>query len=136
MSAQQDGPLGDLLEELRTQTGIPGLSVTVIVSGQRRTAAVGSLAAGTDKPLLPESRQLGCIANVPTSLVVLGLANDGALDLEAPLGEYLSEFGKLPRAREIRLRHLASHSSGYQGLNGAVPQVAYFYSRQKLVEFL
>jgi CubicO group peptidase (beta-lactamase class C family) len=137
MITEQDVPLREFLEELRSKSGIPGFSVTVSVAGKRRSAAVGVAAAGEATALTPQSRfQLGCVTKLLTSLVVLQLVHDGVLHLEAPLGEYLTELDDLPRAREIQLRHLASHSSGYQGLSIANPQVAYLYSWEKFSAFL
>lgn len=55
--------------------------------------------------------QLGSIAKWVTSIVVLGVADDGRLDLDTPIGKYLD--GLPPEtASKVTLRHLLSHRSG------------------------
>jgi CubicO group peptidase (beta-lactamase class C family) len=46
-----------------------------------------------------------------TALLAVRLADRGALDLNAPLASYLSEFSK-PEKREITLKRLLTHTSG------------------------
>ena len=47
----------------------------------------------------------------------------------------LQELGGTKKGQNIAVRHLASHTSGYRGLNLASTESAYFYSWEKFVEF-
>ena len=58
---------------------------------------------------------IGCIQTLVEGLVVASLADDGAIDLEAPVGRYLpelSERGSRP-GNDIRVQHLLAHATGY-----------------------
>lgn len=121
-----------LLQQLHAKTGIPGLSASISVGGARTTAVAGANSSDGSIPMSPDSRfQLGCITKLLTSLIAMELSHSGALNLDAPIGEYLPELAGVQKSRDIRLRHLGSHTSGYQGLNLADPHSAYFYSWEK-----
>src|SRR5690606_7121332 len=59
--------------------------------------------------------QLGCIMKLLLAATTLELACGGSLDLDAPLAEYLPELRSARRRDAILLRHLLSHTGGYQG---------------------
>jgi CubicO group peptidase (beta-lactamase class C family) len=121
-----------LLAGIQARTGVPGLSVALSVDGLRIRTAVGNASSDSDVPLSPQSRfQTGCIAKMLTSLVVLELARERILSLDATVGEYLQEL----KGRAITIRHLATHTSGFQGLNVANTESAYYYSWEKFVDF-
>jgi CubicO group peptidase (beta-lactamase class C family) len=131
-----DQQLSTLLSDIQQRTGVPGLGVTLIHEGTGHSATVGRGSSEGSARLTPESKfQLGCITKLLTSLVVLELCNEGTLDLDLPIAEYLGEFGRDPKSRAISIRHLASHTSGYQGTNLAGTEEAHFYSWTKFVEF-
>jgi hypothetical protein len=69
-----------------------------------------------------------------TALLALRLARSGRLNPDAPIETYLPEYAGTSFAG-ITARHLASHTSGYEGLNLADPGVAYYYSDDKLQAF-
>ncbi len=50
-----------------------------------------------------------------TMPAVLALADDGRVDLDAPLGRYLKEFAG-PAFREVTVRRLLTHSSGFSDM--------------------
>jgi len=134
MNLQQQ--LVDFLEAARQSTGVPGIGAALVVGDMRFTAAVGSASLATALPLSAESRfQVGCISKVLTSLVALELSRKGILDLDSGIGEYLTEFADTEKGRDITPRHLATHTSGYQGINLVRAEDAYFYSWGKFVEF-
>lgn len=53
--------------------------------------------------------QLGSLSKVMTGTVMMRLRDQGVIDLDAPLQDYLAE---VPRGTGITLRHLAEHTSG------------------------
>jgi CubicO group peptidase (beta-lactamase class C family) len=126
-----------LVEAVHERTGIPGIAVSLSVRGEQLGVAVGVNAVGRNVPMSPQSRfQIGCITKMLTTLVALDLALEGRLCLDAPVEEYLPELEGIAAVRGVALRHLASHTSGYQGLSPAVPEFGYFYSWPKFVEFM
>jgi len=128
--------LQGLLTQIHERTHVPGLSVAVTLDGVRVHASVGTTSSDNSVELSPQSRfQSGCITKMVTCLVVLELARRQTLSLDAPMADYLPEIEDVPKARSITLRDLASHTSGYQGLNLANTESAYFYSWDKFVTF-
>lgn len=125
-----------LLKEVRHKTGIPGVVATASCSQASLNTAIGVASLDTGEPLTGECRfQLGCITKLLTSLLAIELSRAKALDLKAPLAEYITEFQAVPKAQEIQVQHLASHTSGYQGLNIANPEVGYLYSWKKFADY-
>lgn len=126
-----------LVNDIHANSGVPGIAVAVSVGGERISVTVGTSAAGSGIPLSADSGfQLGCITKLLTSLVALELADTGALSLDAPVGEYVPELVAVPALNAVRVRHLGSHTSGYQGINPGNPRFGYFYSWPKFLEFL
>jgi CubicO group peptidase (beta-lactamase class C family) len=120
---------------VRQKTEIPGIVATVASATTALTALEGVASLDSGAALTTECRfQLGCITKLLTTLVVSELARTKTLDLQAPVAEYISEFHSVPKAKEILIGHLASHTSGYQGPNIARPEVGYFYSWKKFAD--
>jgi CubicO group peptidase (beta-lactamase class C family) len=135
--AQLEEKIHGFIVEVRRRAGLPGLSVAMVRDGVTTTSAIGtaSLDKGTD--LSQSGRfQLGCITKLLTCLLVLQLARAGKLDPDAAIADYLHELRDTPKGRNITVRHLASHTSGYRGINLASPEYAYFYSWEKFMAFL
>lgn len=124
-----------LVERAVSRSGIPGISLALSVCGERFTAVAGVGDTVNGAVLSQQGRfQLGCLTKLLTALLALRLAHSGTLDLDAPIETYLPEYAGTTFAR-ITARHLASHASGYEGLNLGDPGVAYYYSDEKLHAF-
>lgn len=131
--------LAQTLQELAARTvhhgGVPGVSIALSVAGESCTAAAGLSDCASGTNLSQHGRfQIGCLTKLLTALLALRLARSGSLDLHAPIDTYLPEYTGTSFAG-ITARHLASHTSGYEGLNLADPGVAYYYSDDKLQAF-
>ncbi|EMD24425.1 Beta-lactamase [Amycolatopsis azurea DSM 43854] len=103
------------LDDLRTEHEVPGAALAVLLNGEIHELAGGILHRGTGVEATTDSIfQLGSIAKVYTAALVLGLAEEGRLDLDAPVTEVLPEFATLdPEAtRAITARRLLSHTGG------------------------
>jgi len=88
----------------------PGGAVTLIVrNGELTTAALGNADAdGT--PLARETPfRVGSISKPFVATMILQLVDDGAIDLDDPLGTYLPD---VPLGADITIRQLLSHQSG------------------------
>jgi D-alanyl-D-alanine carboxypeptidase len=106
-----------LLDSLHAADGFPGATAAVVrPDGTLRTFATG-LADRTDSTrMTPDTRMLGGSTGKSfAAAVVLGLAQEGQLDLDAPLARWLGDrpwFDRLPNADSLTLRHLLRHQSG------------------------
>jgi CubicO group peptidase (beta-lactamase class C family) len=100
-------------EKIRAQ-GVPGLSVAV-VKGDRVVWARGfgfsdlltSTRANSQTDYLWFS-----MTKIATATAVVRLAEEGAIDLDAPADEYYRGFKIVSQPTPVSVRHLLSHSSG------------------------
>ena len=111
-------PLADLLEEGIARSKSPGASFAMFHDGQLHAAAAGILSVETGQRTTVNSMyQIGSITKVFTATLVLQLVEEGRLDLDKPIIEYLPDFMCADRAARARIttRHLLSHTSGLDG---------------------
>ncbi|MEV4293450.1 serine hydrolase domain-containing protein [Microbispora rosea] len=95
------------------RTDLPGAVVTVVkgdkvvyAAGHGHTAGGEAITADTPMPLASLSKSF-------TALAVLRLADEGRIDLDAPVRRYLPEFTMAdPRAGKITVRQLLQQTSG------------------------
>jgi CubicO group peptidase (beta-lactamase class C family) len=115
--------LREFVRRTREAAGVPGIGVGVSIAGRRIFAHDGVASAASAAPLTPQTRfHLGCVTKFLTAAVALEQARLGSLDLSAPIAEYLPDLEQTPAGRRVRLEHLLSHTSGYQGLNVLDPR--------------
>ncbi|MFI0738192.1 serine hydrolase domain-containing protein [Streptomyces sp. NPDC021100] len=103
------------LDELCAAHHVPGAALAVLADGEVHELATGLLHRGTGVAATPDSVfQLGSIAKIYTATLVVQLAEEGALDLDAPVTAVLPEFSVAdPEATAaITPRMLLSHTSG------------------------
>ncbi|HEY1387029.1 MAG TPA: serine hydrolase domain-containing protein, partial [Ktedonobacterales bacterium] len=111
----------DLDAHIREQMArwtVPGAVVGVLRDGERETRAYGVASLETGYPVRTDTLfPIGSISKVYTATLIMTLVDDGALDLDAPVGAYLPDLRLADeRAREtITLRHLLTHQSGMYG---------------------
>lgn len=91
---------------------IPAISLEV----RTATDCIRVYASAADSVPLPRDARfgIGSVAKLLVGMVAVKLACSGKLDLEASVGDYLPELTASAKGREIRVRHLLSHTSGYQ----------------------
>jgi D-alanyl-D-alanine carboxypeptidase len=99
------------LEATVATQGAPGATLAVVtpeLGTWLGATGYADLAAGL--AMLPSDRfGVGSITKTFTSAVFLQLQEEGALSVDDPLALYQPEF---PRAEELRLHHLLTHTSG------------------------
>lgn len=102
--------LGVLVDQLRADHDIPGLSVAIATGdGQVLIAASGLADRDRLTPVTPDTPFfLGSVAKNFFATVALRLVDQGRLDLESPLSDYL----QWPRGDEVTVRMLLNHTSG------------------------
>jgi CubicO group peptidase (beta-lactamase class C family) len=114
--------LQQLLDEARAERGVPGASLAVLRDGEIDAAASGVLNLDTGVEATTDSLfQIGSITKVWTTTVVMGLIEEGLIELDAPLRKYLPAFTVADdsAADRVTIRHLLTHSSGVDGDNFA-----------------
>ncbi len=112
--------LQERLDEARAAHGVPGASVAVLRDGAVEAAASGVLNLDTGVDATTDSLfQIGSITKVWTTTVVMGLVEEGRIELDAPVRRYLPELTVLEEgvADRVTIRHLLTHSSGIDGDN-------------------
>ncbi|MFF5804752.1 serine hydrolase domain-containing protein [Streptomyces sp. NPDC012746] len=110
------GALGDSLDTLITRHGIPGAAAEVAdPSCGRRSAARGVADLATGRPARAEDRlRIGSVTKTFTATVVVQLAAEGRIGLDAPVERYLPGLirGNGHDGRRITVRQLLQHTSG------------------------
>lgn len=110
--------LDEHFAQIVAERGVPGASVAVLTQGQVLTAAGGVLSRATGVEVTTDSLfQIGSITKLWTSALVMQLADEGLVDLDAPLRTYLPEFrvGDEAAASAITTRQLLCHVAGFEG---------------------
>jgi D-alanyl-D-alanine carboxypeptidase len=113
----QDGALSGTLDErisaaLRS-SGAPSVSVAVVQHGEIVYAkAFGQANIAENRPADASTRYaIGSVSKQFTSAALLLLAEQGKISLDDKVAKY---FPDLTRAREVTIRELLSHTSGYE----------------------
>jgi CubicO group peptidase (beta-lactamase class C family) len=103
------------LADLVARHRMPGALAGVYRGGRLQTAGAGVANLNTGAAMTPNlSFVTGSITKVWTCTLVMTFVDEGAIDLERPLIEYLPHlrFADSSVTRRITTRHLLNHSSG------------------------
>jgi len=106
------------LHDLATHEGVPGATLGIWADGRETLAAHGVLNAATGVTTTAESLfQIGSITKVWTATMIMQLADEGRLALDATVSEVLPgvALGRPDASAEITIRHLLTHTSGIDG---------------------
>jgi CubicO group peptidase (beta-lactamase class C family) len=98
--------------------GVPAAAVAVVIDGEIVEHAVGLLSTATKVEATTDSVfQIGSITKVWTATLVMQLVDEGLVELDAPIRQYLPEFALADdtAASTITVRQLLSHRSGIEG---------------------
>ena len=99
------------LDAVRTRLGIPGVSVTIIFSdGSSWTGTSGRADVAGKQNVAPDTAfALASVSKTYTAALILSLARDGRIELDAPAVSYIP--GTV-LDRRITVRQLLDHTSG------------------------
>ena len=109
VQAKVDAAVGEIL----TRTGVPSASVGIVQGGK----IVMTKAYGFSKldPKTPATAAMhyaiGSISKQFTAACILLLQEDGKLTIDDPVSKW---FPELTRSKDVKIRHILSHTSGYQ----------------------
>jgi CubicO group peptidase (beta-lactamase class C family) len=111
--------LGRDLPRLAAMHEVPGVSVAVLVDGRQVVEHVaGVVNLRTAVAVTPDSLfMIQSITKVWTATLVMQLVDDDLVELDAPVRAYLPGFRTADEraSREITVRHLLSHTGGFEG---------------------
>lgn len=106
------------LRELAAKHDVVGASLAIHSPAGNAEAAYGVTNVRTGAPVTPDTVfQIGSITKVYTATLVMQLVDEGQLDLDRPVREYLPELRLADRdaLTQITTRHLLAHTSGLDG---------------------
>jgi CubicO group peptidase (beta-lactamase class C family) len=110
--------LQDRLPALLTEHKVPGAAVAVLAGGEVSDLAAGVLSKATGVEATADSVfQIGSITKVWTTTLIMQLADEGNLDLDVPVQQYLPQLRLADEqaAATITPRQLLSHTAGFEG---------------------
>jgi peptidoglycan/LPS O-acetylase OafA/YrhL/CubicO group peptidase (beta-lactamase class C family) len=101
-----------LLDETTADGAIPGATLSVSIPGYEPwSGASGWADRAEGRPMQPDTLvHISSITKMFTAVIVLQLAQEGRLDLDAPISVWLPDI--TPLAERTTPRHLLSHTSG------------------------
>lgn len=105
------------LAAVREEFGFPGATATYrLANGSLHEFAVGHADVELALPMTPQSRMLAAsIGKTFVGAILVDLAGEGTVDLDAPLSTWLGErawFTRLPNRDTMTLRHALTHTAG------------------------
>jgi len=116
-----ESTFADRVARMHASTSVPGMSVAVVQDGEVLHLGGYGVAGPDGRPVTGQtSLQVGSVTKSMTALVVLQLAAEGKLDLDAPVVEHLPGFRTADRSASDRITidHLVTHRSGLTTLAG------------------
>ncbi|MGA7673052.1 MAG: serine hydrolase [Nitrolancea sp.] len=110
--------LDEVVEEQLRRWTVPGAAVGLLRNGQTEFRAYGIANLNVGWPTRADMLfRIASISKVFTATLTMTAVDDGMLDLDTPVVEYLPELElqDLDARRTITMRHLLSHTSGLYG---------------------
>ncbi len=114
--------LDAIVEAQMQKHGLPGVALAII-DGDEVVYSKGYGRAGRNRPMTAETEMfIGSQSKSFTALAIAQLADQGVLDLDAPVQLYIPWFRVADEAgsAKITIRHLLNHSSGLSDAGFAV----------------
>jgi CubicO group peptidase (beta-lactamase class C family) len=113
LSADVQARIDQIAHEVLSSTDVPSASVAVVKDGRLvYRQAYGDARMDPHRPAMPSMRySVGSISKQFTATAILLLAEAGKLSLDDPVSRFVPD---LTRAKDVTIRQLLSHTSGYQ----------------------
>ncbi|MBB2948275.1 CubicO group peptidase (beta-lactamase class C family) [Actinoplanes lutulentus] len=116
--AQIDRWLSARFADVLAANRVPGAAIAVAVGDDIVEHAAGVLNTATGVPATTDSVfQVGSITKPITATLVMQLADEGRVELDAPVRRYLPDFRVADETASaaITVRHLLAHTAGFGG---------------------
>ena len=110
--------LGEQINRKMRNEHVPGVAVGVLHEGRPYSAAFGTTSVDHPLPVTDDTLfQIGSITKTFTATLLMQLVEQGKLNLDAPLRQYLPDFRLRDEASAARAttRHLLTHTAGWTG---------------------
>lgn len=103
------------------KANVPGLSITISRNGKAvYSRGYGLRNIEKREPATENTLYgVGSVTKSFTSMAIMQLAEEGLIDINKPVRDYLSDFHPDEASEETTIAHLMSHSSGFPGLNAS-----------------
>jgi len=113
LPTESTAQINTAVKRILDTTGVPSASIAIVKNGNiAHIEAYGKARLSPSMDAKPEMQySIGSISKQFTAAAILLLAEDGKLTLDDPVSKFLPD---LTRAKEITIRMLLSHTSGYQ----------------------
>ena len=124
ITQEQTDAIDAVVEGMMTDLGVPGTALGVVQNGELVYAkGYGVTEIDTDNPVTPQTIfSTASVAKTLTASAIMQLAEQGKVDLDAPLTTYLPYFEMADeRYTEITVRHLLEHRSGMPDFDWLAP---------------
>lgn len=117
-STSQYDSLHDLIRARMADLRVPGVALGILLNGEEHTAGFG--VTNVNHPLDVDAQtlfQIGSITKTFVGTAVMKLVEQGRLDLDTPVQEWLPEFRVQDDATsaQVTMRHMLTHTSGWVG---------------------
>lgn len=123
MNTHPDGPLFQELLDRFVYRGLPGVVLFVRTPQGQWNGAAGYAKIETGAPMLPTHRHFAAsVTKMYTATAVMLLAEDGLIDLDAKISQYLpvSVYGRVANGTGATVRQLLGHTSGIPDFSGTL----------------
>jgi len=109
----------DEIARIMRLASVPGMSIATISGGSVSVEGFGVRRAGTETQVTGDTVFEAASLSKPVfAAIVLQLVNEGVLDLDKPLGDYLALPTADERSKSITATHVLSHSGGWRNWRG------------------
>jgi CubicO group peptidase (beta-lactamase class C family) len=112
------GPLRDLVADAIAQQALPAVGIGVVRGGERFSHVAGVCDVLTKRPVNEDSRfQIASATKTFTALALMRLAEQGRVELDAPVRDYLPDFRVADGETSAQMthRHVLTHRAGFEG---------------------
>lgn len=117
-SKAQSPRLEALAHEAVASEATPAIALGLLTGAEAHLAVAGAANTRWNAPVEPETLfQIGSIAKIYTALLIMQLAEEGRLDIDAPVSKIVPDLvlSDSDAPNQITPRHLMSHTSGMDG---------------------
>src|SRR5688500_8788016 len=107
-----------LVTKKMAEYGVPGVAFGIVRNGQATVRGLGVTNLDNPQPVTPDTVfALASISKTVTTTAMMRLVEQGKVDLNAPVVQYLPAFKVQDEAvtRNVKIWHLLTHTPGWEG---------------------
>jgi D-alanyl-D-alanine carboxypeptidase len=121
VDSAQAGRLQKALDDARRATGTPGVAAAIVHDGRVVWTGESGSSDRAGKVPITESTMfvLASVSKLFVATLAMRLVEKGELRLDGPIAAYVPSY--LPDARQVTVRELLGHTSGYDDVEGDAP---------------